>query len=134
MASFELKKTYNFSVKTDAATILDAKYENMKVIALMNNEEAAKKSSDINTTYTTLKGAISDLPESIVDLTFIMFKKTDDTTVILALEYIDTDTIVEVEGVNIRLNVLNANTEDISIINQAIQELGYTNFTIETFE
>lgn len=133
MASFEIKKTYNFSIQTDAAAVLGAEYSLMKVRAIMNSEEAAKK-ADVTTTYNTIKGVLTDLPESITDLTFILFENTDGNTTVLALEYIDTDTIEEVESVNIRVNILNASTEDISILTTAVKELGYTNFTVTTFE
>lgn len=133
MASFEIKKTYNFSIQTDAVAVLGAEYSLMKVRAIMNSEEAAKK-ADVTTTYNTIKGVLTDLPESITDLTFILFENTDGNTTVLALEYIDTDTIEEVESVNIRVNILNASTEDISILTTAVKELGYTNFTVTTFE
>lgn len=133
MASFEIKKTYNFSIQTDATAVLGANYSLMKVRAIMNSEEAAKK-ADVTTTYNTVKGVLTDLPESITDLTFILFENTDGNTTVLALEYIDTDTIEEVESVNIRVNILNASTEDISILTTAVKELGYTNFTVTTFE
>ena len=133
MASFEIKKTYNFSVQTDAAALLGSDYSLMKVRAIMNSEEAAKK-ADVTTTFNTVKGVLTDLPDSITDLTFILFENTDGNTTVLALEYIDTETIVEVESVNIRVNILNASTEDISIITTAVKELGYTNFTVSTFE
>lgn len=131
MASFALKKSYNFS--TLAPTILGNEYENMKVKAILDSDGALKY-RDIATLHQTIKGVMTNLPSSITDLTYILFVNQNDEELVLALEYINTDSIKEVASVNIRIDVMNTNTEDIAILTSRLKELGYINFTITTFQ
>lgn len=131
MANFELKKVYNF--QTLAPTIIGNEHTNMKVKAILTSDNALKF-RDIATLHQTVKNIISGLPESITDLTYVLFETVDKENVVLALEYINTDSITEVTSVNIRINIMRCTTEDISMLRLRLQELGYTNFTISTYE
>lgn len=122
----QLGKTYNF--KTLSPVILGSEYKNQKVIGIFNSTEAMKY-GDIQTTYALVSKQISTLPK-INDLTFILFESLDQDKTILALEYLDVNTIVEVTTFNLNIVVNNASTEDTSIITNMLKELGYTNFTI----
>ena len=123
----QLGKTYNF--KTLSPVILGSEYKNQKVIGIFNSTEAMKY-GDIQTTYALVSKQISTLPK-INDLTFILFESLDQEKTILALEYLDVNTIVEVTTFNLNIIVNNASTEDTSIITNMLKELGYTNFTID---
>ena len=123
----QLGKTYNF--KTLSPVILGSEYKNQKVIGIFNSTEAMKY-GDIQTTYALVSKQISTLPK-INDLTFILFESLDQDKTILALEYLDVNTIVEVTTFNLNIVVNNASTEDTSIITNMLKELGYTNFTID---
>ena len=123
----QLGKTYNF--KTLSPVILGSEYKNQKVIGIFNSTEAMKY-GDIQTTYALVSKEISTLPK-INDLTFILFESLDQDKTILALEYLDVNTIVEVTTFNLNIVVNNASTEDTSIITNMLKELGYTNFTID---
>lgn len=123
----QLGKTYNF--KTLSPVILGSEYKNQKVIGIFNSTEAMKY-GDIQTTYALVSKQISTLPK-INDLTFVLFESLDQDKTILALEYLDVNTIVEVTTFNLNIVVNNASTEDTSIITNMLKELGYTNFTID---
>lgn len=128
---FKLKHTYNFN--TLAPAILGEKFSMMKVKAIVTADEAVKY-SDIYTTFTTLKTEISNLPDNITDLTFILFTNEDGDKSVYALEYINQDTVVEVEGVNIRVEVRGVTSDDLITIKTKLIELGYTSIDITTFE
>ena len=123
----QLGKTYNF--KTLSPVILGSEYKNQKVIGIFNSTEAMKY-GDIQTTYALVSKQISTLPK-INDLTFVLFESLDHDKTILALEYLDVNTIVEVTTFNLNIVVNNASTEDTSIITNMLKELGYTNFKID---
>ena len=123
----QLGKTYNF--KTLSPVILGSEYKNQKVIGIFNSTEAMKY-GDIQTTYALVSKQISTLPK-INDLTFVLFESLDQDKTILALEYLDVNTIVEVTTFNLNIIVSNASTADTSIITNMLKELGYTNFTID---
>lgn len=129
--TFQLKKTYNFN--TLSAAILGAEYTNMKVKAVMTSDNAVKF-RDIATLHTSVKASIPNLPESITDLTYILFEDAKQETLVLPLEYIDTSSIQEVSSINIRINISDCTTEDISTLRLRLKELGYINFTISTYQ
>jgi len=130
MAAFELNKVYNFN--TLAPNILGASFTNMKVKGIMTATEAMKY-RDIYTLHNNLLTTISGLPTNINDLTFVLFSNLDGTDLVLANEYIDTFTVVVVNTTNIRIDVLNTTTNDISILRTRLLELGYSNINISTF-
>lgn len=131
--SFQLKKKYNFSMKTEASMILGEQFKLMKVKGILSSTEAVKY-KDIATTHEILKPLIPNISPNLVDLTYILFETIDGDEVLFALEYIDTNTIVEVTNVNLRIEILNTSTDDIQIMNNVLKELGYTKFTISQFE
>ena len=123
----QLGKTYNF--KTLSPVILGSTYNNQKVIGIFNSTEAMKY-GDIQTTYALVYKEVPTLPK-VNDLTFILFESLDQDKTILALEYLDINTITEVTTFKLNIVINNANTEDTSIITNALKELGYTNFKID---
>lgn len=129
MAIFELNKMYNFTTKAPA--ILGGSYKNMKVDAIVNAREAVKY-ADIMTLHEQVKTATA-LSVSAADATYIIFRTLTGETKLMALEYIHTDTVREVKTVNIKVELENYNTEDISIIDNRLRELGYKNFKITTY-
>ena len=128
--TFELRKRYNFSTKAPA--ILGAEYRNVMVESIMTATEAVKY-SDVLTLHEQIR-TVLNLDLEVANCTYIKFRTLDGETVILALEYINSDSIVEVKTVNIRVDVLEANTDDILIIQERLKELGYSKFKIRTFD
>ena len=128
--TFELRKRYNFTTKAPA--ILGAEYRNVMVESIMTATEAVKY-SDVLTLHEQIR-TVLNLDLEVTNCTYIKFRTLDGETVILALEYINSDSIVEVKTVNIRVDVLEANTDDILIIQERLKELGYSKFKIRTFD
>lgn len=128
--TFELKKSYNFS--TLAPTLLGNQYKNMKVKAILTSSNALQY-KDIATIHQQVKSSIAGLPDSITDLTYILFENTDNEETVFALEYIDADSITEVDSLNIRIEIGNCTVDDIAVLRTRLQELGYTSFKITTY-
>ena len=124
MMPFSLKKLYNFN--TLAGVMLGQSYQSMKVVSIMDSKQAIQH-ADILTIYNNVKTVISNLPSSVDDLTYILFENTDKEKVLLALEYIEISSVVEVETIDIVMKVYDVTTEDLSIIRKAVSELGYSN-------
>ena len=127
--AFEIKKTYNFT--TLVPSLLGGEYKNMQVVSLMTPDEAVKY-QDILTLHEQVRTLIA-LNMSANDCTYVKFKTLEGDTKIIALEYIEPDSIKEVTTVNIRIELQRATTEDISIITARLKELGYVNFTVNTY-
>lgn len=130
MTDFALRKTYNFI--TLAPTILGERYNLMKVKSIMDYSEA-KTYNDIVTEFETLKPIITTLPDNVMDLTFILFEDVNKDTKLMALEYINLDTVQEVKAIDIRVEILGVSTEDISIVKNRLLELGYDNIKVGSF-
>lgn len=131
--AFALKKRYNFNSQPELSAIIGEKFTMFKVKSLMTAEEAVKY-TDIVTLHTTCRPLIATLPDSIHDLTYVLFEDVNKNLTTLPLEYIDLNTILEVQSINIRLQLYDANTEDLTILKTTLLELGYANFKITTFE
>lgn len=127
--AFEIKKTYNFT--TLVPSLLGGEYKNMQVVSLMTPDEAVKY-QDILTLHEQVRTLIA-LNMSANDCTYVKFKTLEGDTKIIALEYIEPDSIKEVTTVNIRIELQRATTEDISIITARLKELGYVDFTVNTY-
>lgn len=127
--AFEIKKTYNFT--TLVPSLLGGEYKNMQVVSLMTPDEAVKY-QDILTLHEQVRTLIA-LNMSANDCTYVKFKTLEGDTKIIALEYIEPDSIKEVTTVNIRIELQRATTEDISIITARLKELGYVDFDVTTY-
>ena len=127
--AFEIKKTYNFT--TLVPSLLGGEYKNMQVVSLMTPDEAVKY-QDILTVHEQVRTLIA-LNMSANDCTYVKFKTLEGDTKIIALEYIEPDSIKEVTTVNIRIELQRATTEDISIITARLKELGYVDFDVTTY-
>lgn len=127
--AFEIKKTYNFT--TLVPSLLGGEYKNMQVVSLMTPDEAVKY-QDILTLHEQVRTLIA-LNMSASDCTYVKFKTLEGDTKIIALEYIEPDSIKEVTTVNIRIELQRATTEDISIITARLKELGYVDFDVTTY-
>lgn len=125
--TFSLKKTYNFS--TLAPTLLGDSYANMKVKGILTSENAIKY-GDVVSRHETVKSVIKNLPDNVSDLTYILFESLNKENVIMPIEYIQTDSIEEVDAINLRIDIPNTTLDDMGILKTRLQELGYTNFSI----
>lgn len=130
---FELKKTYTYNIKNDLTPLLGEKYTLMKVKAILTAEEAVKY-EDVYTTHTQALGFLKDLPSDIRELSFVLFEKTNKDTFILAYNYIDEATITQVDAMDIRIEIRQANTEDLDLLNNLLKEAGYYDFTLKVIK
>lgn len=127
--TFELNKSYDFNFKTELVTILGDKLKNMKVIGIMNDQQAVKV-GDVATLHTQVLPLLTSLPINISDLTFIMFETLDKETAIYPIEYIEQSSITQVTTINLRIDINNASTTDLSLLQQTLNELGYVDYSI----
>lgn len=127
--TFELNKSYDFNFKTELVTILGDKLKNMKVIGIMNDQQAVKV-GDVATLHTQVLPLLTTLPINISDLTFIMFETLDKETAIYPIEYIEQSSITQVTTINLRIDINNASTTDLSLLQQTLNELGYVDYSI----
>jgi len=130
MTSFEINKVYNFT--TLAAARLGSLYTDMRVKSIMTATEAMKH-RDIYTLHNNLVPVIPNLPVNAGDCVFLLLENTDGESTVLALEYIDPVSVILVTSVNIRIELTDASSEDISLLNMRLKELGYTNYNITTY-
>lgn len=133
MATFELKKTYNFNMKNELVPILGDKFKLMKVKGLLTADQAVKY-TDIATMHQQLKPLLTSLPTNTSDMSYVLFETHNSDQVVYALEYIDLTSITEVDGINIRINIANCSTQDLATLKTAILELGYSNVEVTTYE
>lgn len=129
----ELKKTYSYSIKNDLTPLLGEKYTLMKVKAILTAEEAVKH-EDIYTAHNQALGFLKDLPKDIRELAFILFEKPNKDTFVIAYNYIDENTITAIDAMDIRIEVRQANTEDLDTLNSLLKEAGYFDFTIKVIK
>lgn len=125
---FNINKSYNFN--TLAPTILGDSYKIMKVKAILTAREAVKY-RDIQTLHIMLRPLINALPVSPESCTFVLFENTDKEETLLAMEYIDIYSIVEVTKMNISIEVIGTTSDDVSILRNILLEYGYTNIQIK---
>lgn len=130
----DIKKTYNFN--TLASTILGASYKNMKVEMTMTAKQAVKVVEggvDIYTKHKTLRNTITGLPVNADDCTFLLLKNTiTNEPLVIAIEYIDLNSVVEVNTVTAHFTVNNIDTQTVSIVSNMLKEIGITDFEITT--
>lgn len=119
---FELKKTYNFN--TLAGVMLGNSYTAVKVKGIMDSGQAVQY-RDILTLHTNIRNIVPNMPKSVTDLTYVLFENTDGENVLLAYEYIDTSSIVEVKTIDLDVKIYDVTTEDVAIVRKALSELGY---------
>lgn len=125
---FSLHKRYNFI--TIAPAILGGRYSNMRVISILNAQEA-NKYRDIYTLHEQVKASLENNIQ-VSDLTYIVFEDMAGTKLVLPNEYIVQDSIILVDSIKILIEVPDANTEDLSILREKLKELGYIKCKLQT--
>lgn len=119
----QLNRRYDFV--TLAPTELGGSFRSMKVLAILTADKAVNY-RDIHTLHEKMKRYLTQ-DYNIEDLTYILFESVNKTQVLIPLEYIDKDSIVEVEQLKLVIEIPNANTTDISIVSDKLTELGFKN-------
>jgi len=124
---FTIKNTYSFN--TLDASILDSRYESVEVVSTTTYEEAIKY-RDIQTVHNDMKSKVTNLPESVRDCSFVLFKTLTGERVLLANEWLDINSVVLKNLMSYNIRVDNAGVDDMNILRNRLLELGYTNFEI----
>jgi hypothetical protein len=121
---FEINKIYNFN--TLAPVTLGLSYKNMKVIGANINYRLAVNYTDI---YTTREKIIQETGLTLLnvkDVSYVIFENEYKETLVLSLDWVVTDSIVVVESINANIRLTNISNDDLTIINNAINALGYS--------
>ena len=132
----DFKIAHYYTFETKAPTFLGARHTEMKLVDILSFASAIKRREDLATTNQKI---IDNIPGAVnlnaSDLEYLVFISPAGGELILAKQWLDTDTIIdltELGGWHRVIYKLNStNLDDIEIINNALKELGYVNFEID---
>ena len=131
MATFELSKTYDLTVRSTLQSVLGTSYKLMKVKGILTADQAVKF-SDIATMHEQLRTLDTTMPTSTANLTYILFETMSGDKVVYPDIYFDN--AVQVDAINLRVDIAGCSTADWNIVESALKELGYVNLTISKYE
>lgn len=128
MNPFQIDNVYNFN--TLAPAILGAEFKNATVLAILNYT-VAKTYINIETNHVNIYpylpvGTVND-PKTYQ---YILIKTQSGETTVLALPWINTDTVTQVTNQSIVVKVNNITNDDTVKIRDALILMGYSDFTI----
>ena len=127
---FLLTKFYSFN--TLAPALLPSSFANVQVLAIVGFDVAIMIS---NQNITALAAAIYPvLPSgSVSDPTmyeYVVVQSANGSKTILALDWLDLNSVVMTSSITINARISNVTLADISVINQALLQMGYNNITL----
>ena len=131
MITFNLRKTYNFNILGDLSSLFNERYSLMKLVAIVDALEALKY-DDVVSKHEAAYPLSPTLPKSYRDLTYLVFENYDRVKLTIAQEYIDAYSVTEVKSIDLSIKVRNISTEDITVIKNALIELGYPEIFLST--
>lgn len=132
MAGFRVKKKYNFN--TLAPQILGDRYTLMEAILTTTVEEIVKYGfHNVVDTNTKLVNVIPGLSNNANDNNYVIFRNSNGEKIVLAEEWIDSNSIMMVEDVNIRIDLPNKSTADLEIIKTLLKEHGFGGLNVYTY-
>lgn len=118
--------SYNFT--TISSVILNGVYKNLKLVGDIGFKQAVKYSGVYNDVVTirqrlVLETGVTLLPSDVVR--YFLFEDTNGDEILIAEDWIITNTITTVSSVSGVFTVSNITSADITIINNMISALGY---------
>lgn len=132
MATFTIKHYYNLD--TIAPTFIGSRYTNVKLMDILSFESAVKIRQDLVSINQKIKDNVLGAIElNAANLTYLKFIDTTGQTLILAKEWLDNESVVDLTelGGYKRVTIeIKGSLDDIAIINNALKNLGYHDFTI----
>lgn len=131
MYNLLIGKTYSFN--TVAPSILGAVIKNAKLLATMDHDTASTYENialKYRTIYPLLPNGTPDNPDSSI---YYRFLSESGEKIIVADVWIQELTIEVVNHINFQVTFTEASIQDISRVKDAINALGYTNFSIKQF-
>lgn len=130
MIPFQIGKTYTFN--TLAPTVLESVMKNVKIMSIMDYDLA---NSYINVDL--VQKAIYPLlpigtPNNPKDYVYVLFMTEAKIKSVLAIDWIDVNSIQEITSATINVRINGAALEDIPKIRDTLKLMGFTNLIIST--
>lgn len=130
MVPFKIGSTYTFN--TLAPTVLESVMRNVKILSIMNYDLA---NSYINVDI--MQKSIYPLlptgtPSNPRDYVYVLFETEAKIKTVMAVDWIDVNSIQEVSTVTINIRVDKAAIEDIPKIRDTLKLMGFSNLFINT--
>ena len=125
---FNLKKTYNFN--TISTSVLDFSYKNLTVISYLGFDQAIKYSGIFNDVVTIREQLVVETSKPLLpakDAIYVLFKDMYDNEILLAEDWIDSNSIQLVQDIVYNLTIKDITTSDTAIILDTLRALGYNN-------
>lgn len=126
---FELHKLYNFN--TRAPAILGANFKSVKILGIIDYNLASKyinpETQHVNI-YPYLPTGTVDDPKKY---TYVLIETQSGASTVLAMPWIDEESIALVTSRDLLITVKDINTGDDTIIRDNLLLMGFTNITIE---
>lgn len=131
----DFKRAHYYTFETIAPAFIGARHTEMKLIDILSFPSAIKRREDLATINQKI---IDNIPGSVnlnaADLEYLVFKTPTGEELILAKQWLDYDTVVDLTelggGHKVKYSLELANLDDVEIINNVLKELGYINFEI----
>ena len=132
MASFKVGKSFNFSPKISISgnTLFSTSYLGLTLEAMITASEASKY-ADVATIHKNVLASLTeenignDIPANVSDCTFLLFNTPSDGKLVIAEEYINSNSITESSYRNATFVVAKMEDEDIDTVKSYIKSLGY---------
>lgn len=127
--NLEIGKTYTFN--THAPSVLGTTIKNAKLKAIFDYETASKAEAIIlkhRSIYPLLPSGTPDDPETY---TYFQFQAESGERIIIADQWIVESTIEVITHINLQVSLPNVSLNDSTRIRDALNALGYTNFSIK---
>lgn len=127
---FNVGSVYSFN--TMAPAILTGSYRNVKILGILDYSMAwSYINIDImqKSVYPLLPVGTPDNPR---DYLYVLFMTEGNVKTVLAIPWIDVNSIVETKSVDLYIQIRKANLEDIVKIRDTLRLIGYSDMTINT--
>jgi len=132
----DFKRAHYYTFETKAPAFIGARHTEMKLVDILSFLSAIKRREDLATINQKI---IDNIPGAInlnaSDLEYLVFKSPSGEELILAKQWLDMDTIVDLTdlggGHNVNYKLYLTNLDDVEIINNVLKELGFVNFEID---
>lgn len=131
--NYNLKHFYSFD--TIAPNFIGSRYTNLKLTDILGLESAITVRQDLVSVNQQIKDNVTGASElKAANLQYLKFLDVNNQVLVLAKEWIDDATAIDltISGGYKRVTIsIKGSLDDISIINNALKNLGYYDFEID---
>lgn len=132
----DFKRSHYYTFETKAPAFIGARHTEMKLVDILSFSSAIKRREDLATINQKIIDNIAGAVNlNASDLEYLSFKSPVGEEIILAKQWLDLDTVVDLTdlggGHNVSYRLYLTNLDDVEIINNVLKELGFTNFDID---